>query len=123
MMLAFVIALVCFAYTGITIYRYLTASFQLLKHLQSSAPETWESLGKPEKIWIQNMQPGKGGGIYVIKPLWPWLNWVWQADGNGLDFKLGKNLKQVSRLLKRGLAGFGATMLSFFYVILISPPA
>ena len=122
-MIFFIIALVCFAYTGITIYLYLTSSFQLLEHVQSSAPEIWESLGRPEKKWIQNATPGKAGGMYTIQPLWPWLNWVWQADSSGLDFRLGKNLKQVSRLLKRGLAGFGVTMLAFVYVIIISPPA
>lgn len=122
-MVFFIVALVCFAFTGITIYRYLSNSFRLLEQLQSSAPETWESIGRPEKTWIQNMEPGKAGGIYVIKPVWPWLNWVWQADTDGLDFRLGKELKKVSRLLKQGLAGFGVTMLSFVYVIIISPPA
>ena len=123
MMILFIIALVCFAYTAVTIYRYLTSSFRLLENVQSSAPETWESLGRPEKVWIQNVKPGQAGGMYTIQPLWPWLNWVWLADDNGLDYRLGKELKQVSRLLKQGVAGFGITMLAFIYVIVISPPA
>lgn len=121
--MSFIIALICFAYTGISIYRYLRSSLQLLEQLQSSAPETWEQLGRPEKVWIQNAEPGKAGGMYTIQPLWPWLNWVWQADAGGLDFRLGKELKRVSRLLKQGLAGLAVTLLVFVYVIIISPPA
>ena len=123
MAFVFILALACFAYTGITIYRYLSSSFQLLEQVQTDAPETWESLGRPEKIWIKNRQPGKYGGMYTIQPLWPWLNWVWQADTNGLDFRLGKELKNVSRLLKRGLTGFAITCIFFLSMSIFAPPA
>ena len=122
-MIFFIIVMVCFAYTGFTIYKYLTASFQLLEHLQASAPDIWQRLGSPRKIWVQNTTPGKGGGIYTIKPLWPWLNWIWQADSNGLDYRLGKELLQVSRLLKSGLIGLAITIIAFGILMVTSTPA
>ena len=88
--MSFVIAMGCFTFAGITVFRYISTSFSLLEQVQSSAPETWEKLGRPEKIWIKN---GSGGGMQTIKPIWPWLNWVWHADTIGLDFEIGKELK------------------------------
>jgi hypothetical protein len=64
--MSFIIALVCFAYTMISIYRYVTSSFALLERIQTSAPETWEALGRPEKVYVKG---GSGGGMHTIKPL------------------------------------------------------
>lgn len=116
----FIIAVISFTYTGFTIYRYLISSFRLLEYIQTSATDTWEKLGRPEKIWIRN---GNSGGMYTIRPLMPWLEWLWRADTMGLDFKAAKELKETSTLLKKGLVAFVLTLVSFLFAIVIFPPA
>lgn len=117
--MTFIIAMACFTYAGITIFRYIESSFNLLKNVRSEAPDLWESLGRPEKIWVRTNR----GGMYTIKPLWPWLDWVWRCESRDLDRNLGNELKQTSQLLRKGLIAFGMTFVTFFYVIIISPPA
>lgn len=103
----------------ITIFRYLNSSFALLGSVPSSGPEIWEDLGRPKKVRVRS----NNGGMWTIKPLWPWLNWLWQGQINHSDRNLGDDLKRVSSLLKHSLVAFSATLILFFYVIVISPPA
>ena len=60
--------------------------------------------------------------MHTIQPLWPWLAWVWHCDTRGLDRNIGLQLKKTSQLLRRGLIAFALTLVSFFYLIVISPP-
>ena len=118
--MTFLVAMACFAYAGITIFSYTKSSFSLLEDVQATAPELWESLGQPEKIWVRH---GNGGGMHTIQPIWPWLDWVWHCRAYGVDRKLSNGLKRTSQLLKRGLVAFVVTIITFFYAIVISPPA
>ncbi len=117
--MSFIIALVCFSYAGNCIFRYIKSTFNLLENVQEKAPEIWENLGRPEKVWIKSSK----GGMHTIQALWPWLNWVWECEIHSLDRKLGFRLKKTGGLLKRGLIAFALTLVSFLYVIVITPPS
>lgn len=118
-----VIALTCFAVTGVTIYRYLASTFRLLEGVKALSPEIWERLDRPEKVRYQRHGDGLGYHVsYTIQPLWPWLRWVWKGDPDGLDYRLAPNLRTTGRLLRHGLGLLLVTFAVFFYAIVIAPP-
>ena len=48
--MSFIIALVCFSYAGISIFRYMKSTFSLLGEVQSLEPEVWERRGGPHSL-------------------------------------------------------------------------
>lgn len=102
-----VLALILFPATGVCIYLYLQSTFQLLKLVQND-PALWRSLGRPRKIHVREAAPG---GFQTIQPIGPWLAWVWAAQpAPDASAPLAERLRATSRLLKRGLLLFAATL-------------
>ena len=121
--MSMIVAMAFFGLTGLVIYRYLKSTFFLLERLKKSAPHTWEQLGRPEKVRYREHTAGPGYHVnYTIQPIWPWLKWVWEADVQGLDPSLSRDLRRTSKLLKQGSVLLFLTLLVFFYTIVISPP-
>ena len=96
-----------FLLTGIIIFLYLRASFRLLEDLQDNAPKVWEQLGKPERIYVRR---ASGGGIHTIKPLLPWIGWIFKGATTGLTEDLAKDFNKTRRLLIVGLVMFFLTV-------------
>ena len=107
--MAFLLTGVAFALTFVAVFLYLRSSFRLLEGMHRHAPATWRRLGCPEKVWVDDGD----GGIRTIKPLWPWLVWVWKGQAKELSAALGHlnpRLRYVLEL-RFGLAGGEATTL------------
>ena len=100
----YMIASCLFPVTGIVIFLYLRSTFRLLEGLQNNAPQVWEKLGKPEKGPF-----GPGGGD-SIKPLFPWLGWIWKGETEGLPVDIACGLIKTRRLFKGGLLLFFLTV-------------
>jgi len=94
----FTIVLCLFPITGIVIFLYLRSTFRLLEGLQNNAPEVWEKLGKPERIFVK--------GMYTIKPIFPWIGWIWKGETEGLPVDIACGLIKTRRLFKGGLVLF-----------------
>jgi len=94
----------CFPLTAIVIFSYLKSSFLLLELVQEEEL-LWKSLGEPRKVWVREGQ----GGFQTIKPIGPWLAWVWAANTSSTNQRLTICLKKTSLLLKAGLALFALT--------------
>jgi hypothetical protein len=102
----FTIALCLFPVTGIVTFLYIRSTFRLLESLRKNAPEVWEKLGRPEKSYMR-------GGAQTIKPLFPWIGWVWKGETEGLSINIARSLKKTQKLFKAGL-------LLFFLILIFS---
>lgn len=96
------LVLVIFFFTGMTIFFYLRSSFRLLEDLQCHAPQVWEQLRKPERIYVRKAS----GGFHTIKPLLPWMGWMLRGMTTGLTEDLAKDLVKTRRLFIAGLVLF-----------------
>ncbi|MFC1495677.1 hypothetical protein ACFL6W_10380 [Thermodesulfobacteriota bacterium] len=98
----FTIVLCLFPVTGIVIFLYIRSTFQLLEDLQNNAPEVWEKLGKPKRVGAGTMD--------TIKPLFPWVGWVWKGESEGLPVNIAHSLIKTRKLFKGGLGLFSLTV-------------
>ena len=98
----FTIALCLFPVTGIVIFLYIRSTFRLLEGLQNNAPEVWEKLGKPERIFVR--------GMHTIQPIFPWIGWIWKGETEGLPVDIACSLIKTRRLFKGGLVLFFLTV-------------
>lgn len=56
-----------------TVWRYLMLSMELVVAVRDHAPQLWQRLDCPERIHVKSGLPG----MHTIKPLFPWLHWIW----------------------------------------------
>lgn len=117
MFIMFVFVPLLFVATAVTIFLYIRASFQLLDDLQTQAPDVWEQLGRPERIYVRQAR----GGCHTIKPLMPWLGWIWRGDPTGLPGPVALGLVKTHRLLIAGLILFGMTVFAFLFLFATAP--
>jgi len=105
----YIITLCLFPITGIVIFLYLRSTFRLLENLRKNAPEVWEHLGRPEIINVRGMQ--------TIKPLFPWIGWVWKGETEGLPVNIAHDLIKTQKLFKASLLLFSLTVVFAFISI------
>ena len=98
----FTIALCLFPITGIVIFLYIRSTLKLLEDIQNDAPDVWEHLGRPERIFVQ--------GMHTIQPIMPWIVWVWKGESAGLPVDIACSLIKTRKLFKGGLALFFLTV-------------
>ena len=98
----FTIALCLFPVTGIVIFLYLRSASQLFEDVQNDAPEIWEKLGKPRRIFVHGMR--------TIQPIFPWIGWIWKGDTEGLPEDIACGLIKTRRLFKGSLVLFFLTV-------------
>jgi hypothetical protein len=82
----------------------------LLESLRKNAPEVWEKLGRPEKSYMR-------GGAQTIKPLFPWIGWVWKGETEGLPVNIAHDLIKTQKLFKASLLLFSLTVVFAFISI------
>lgn len=99
----FTIALCLFPVTGIVIFLYLRSTFRLLEDLQNNAPEVWVKLGRPERTVVRR-------SMHTIKPIFPWIGWIWKGETEGLPVDIASSLIKTRRLFKGGLVLFFLTV-------------
>jgi hypothetical protein len=97
----FILVLLCFPPTGVVIYLYLQSSFSLLKLVQQD-DALWKSLDEPRQQYIKENQ----GGFQTIKPIGPWLAWIWSGTATNTNPQLVHQLRKTRFLLKASLALF-----------------
>ena len=98
----FTIALCFFLITGIVIFSYLMSSSRLFDDIQNYAPEIWEKLGKPKRIFVHGMR--------TIQPIFPWIAWIWKGETEGLPSDIACSLIKSRRLFKGSLVLFFLTV-------------
>ncbi|MEX2611721.1 MAG: hypothetical protein WEA24_17500 [Gemmatimonadota bacterium] len=96
------------------IFLYLRASFELLDLVRSKHPELWQSLGKPERVYVQEQQRG----FHTIQPLMPWLSWVWSGSPEKLSPYVALKLRRARSLLVTGAAAFGGALVAMLVLML-----
>lgn len=106
---AFFLLMLITPFLAFAIYRYLTLSFRLLEQVQEREPELWQTLGRPERVFVQDHP----GGIHTIQPLFPWLGWVWNGERFGVPVRVRRLHREVRSYLVMGLAGLAAWLGAF----------
>ena len=115
--LLFYAVFISFFVFGYTIYRYHRVSFTLLDTLKKMRPDIWERIGQPEKVYVE----GSRHKSQAIRPLSPFLGWVWRGNLTGLPSNLAKELRSCRRLLVTGLILFAVYIVSFLGMFVFSP--
>ena len=115
--LLFYAVFISFFAFGYTLYKYGRVSFTLLETLKKMRPDIWERLGRPEKVPIK----GSRHNSYAIRPLTPFLGWIWRGSFTGLPSNLAKELRSCRRFLVSGLTLFAIYIFAFLGAIVFSP--
>lgn len=90
------------AMLGWTIWRYLTLSFELVGTVRERAPQLWQRLDCPERVYIDAGLPG----MHTIRPLRPWLRWIWNPTSFGpMPSDIARAHGRVRFHLRLGLVG------------------
>jgi hypothetical protein len=97
-MFLLVLVALLFPVTAVVTFAYLRQTFELLALVQQD--ETlWRRLGCPEKVFIRQFD----SRVATIKPIMPWLRWIWAGDRSHLSQQLGDRLMATRKLLVVGM--------------------
>ena len=113
MALFFITMFLFFPVMMFSIFLYLRFSFILLEKLEQQTPSIWQSLGCPQKIFVKSQQ----GGMYTIKPLFPWLGWLIKGNTDYLPEDLAKQFKKTRYSLIFGFSSFIIVLILFFITL------
>jgi hypothetical protein len=109
MPIGIVLVMILFIPTGIRIYHYLKSTFRLVEDVERLAPEVWESLGRPRRVYVRTAK----GGSHTIQPMLPWLGWIWGGDPGAVPHEVAGQYHRTRTLLLRGLTLFSVCFVIF----------
>lgn len=109
-MYIFASAVASFLATALVIFLYIRSSFILLD-LVKQDEAVWGQLDCPDRHYIRD---GATRAL-TVRPLFPWLGWIWLGDPQGVSQPIASRLLTTSKLLRLGLV-------MFVVVSLVLPP-
>ena len=90
--------------TGLVTLLYLRSGYILLERVQQDEV-LWQSLGRPEKVQGRDF----AHRYSTIRPLRPWLVWIYAGDPGSLDRETAARLLITRNMLITALLLFAAT--------------
>jgi len=115
-MFSLVLVVLLFPATAVVTLAYLRQGFELLALVQRDEA-LWYRLGRPEKVFIRQFD----GRVATIKPIVPWLRWIWAGDRSHLSREIGDRLLATRKLLVTGLILFAFASSVILVSFMVAP--